>query len=65
MPPMALSDFPGPWIPPWYPAERARQHNPWTIPDNASGKTHYQHWCDSLKKGELLRLIAEHNASDD
>lgn len=56
--------FPGAWVPPWYPIKN-RWHNPWTIPDPQSGKTHYARWCDTLKKGELLRLIAEHNASDD
>lgn len=43
--------------PPWYPNQDP-QHNPWFSPDPISGKTHYQLWVESLKPGELLRLIA-------
>jgi hypothetical protein len=45
--------------PPWYP-NRDPTHNPWTITDPISGKTHYSDWCSRLPKGELLRLIALH-----
>lgn len=47
-----------PYRPPWYP-NRDPMHNPWSIPDSMTGKTHYATWVDSLKPGELEQLIAE------
>lgn len=51
------------YIPPWYPNQDPH-HNPWSVPDSMTGKTHYATWVDSLPEGELLRLIAEYHASE-
>lgn len=57
---VTLPPWPGPYRPPWYPADAP---HPWTADPatmQSGQETYYGTWCKSLAPGELERLIREH-----
>lgn len=60
-----MTDEWAPYRPPWYPNQDP-SHNPWATDPatiQAGGRTFYASWMESLKPGELERLVAEHKAA--